>query len=103
MVTSPRLREGAARVAKRGIWRGDFVAPWNWRRGERLAGSKAASTEGPGRRCRIKGNISRDGSRIYHIPGGQFYDRTRIATGRGERWFCSEAEARAAGWRRSRR
>jgi endonuclease YncB( thermonuclease family) len=28
--------ERAARNADRGIWRGDFVKPWNWRDGERL-------------------------------------------------------------------
>lgn len=53
--------------------------------------------------CRIKGNISWGGERIYHVPGGKYYDATQIATGKGERWFCTEAEARAAGWRRSRR
>ena len=95
--------EGTARAAKRGIWRGQFVAPWEWRRGVRLAGSRPASTEPPGGRCRVMGNIGRDGSRIYHVPGGQFHNRTRIDTERGERWFCSEAEARTAGWRRSRR
>ncbi len=51
--------------------------------------------------CRIKGNISRDGQRIYHVPGGRWYDRTRIDRYKGERWFCSEEEARAAGWRKS--
>lgn len=50
--------------------------------------------------CRIKGNIS-DRGRIYHLPGSDSYDRTKIDTSRGERWFCSEAEARAAGWRRT--
>jgi endonuclease YncB( thermonuclease family) len=29
-------QEIAARMAKHGIWQGDFIAPWNWRRGERL-------------------------------------------------------------------
>ena len=53
--------------------------------------------------CRIKGNISRNGERIYHVPGGYYYDRTRIDTSKGERCFSSEAEARAVGWRRSRR
>ena len=95
--------ESSARAARRGMWRGDFVAPWDWRRGERLAGATAGSVQGPDRGCRIKGNIGRDGSRIYHVPGGQFYDRTRIDTARGERWFCTEVEARGAGWRRSRR
>jgi endonuclease YncB( thermonuclease family) len=53
--------------------------------------------------CRIKGNISRSGERIYHLPGQRDYARTQIDTARGERWFCSEAEARAAGWRRAQR
>jgi len=54
--------------------------------------------------CRTKGNIGRSsGERIYHVPGGEWYDRTRIDVVTGERWFCSEEEARAAGWRRSYR
>ena len=53
--------------------------------------------------CDIKGNIGRGGERIYHVPGGQYYSRTIINTSRGERWFCSETEARAAGWRRALR
>lgn len=51
--------------------------------------------------CVIKGNIADDGERIYHVPGQQYYDVTRIDTAQGERWFCSEADAVAAGWRRS--
>ena len=95
--------ESRARAARRGIWRGEAVAPWDWRRGKRLPGSGAPAARRDGGRCRIKGNIGGDGRRIYHVPGGQFYDRTRIDTSRGERWFCSESAARAAGWRRSRR
>ena len=52
--------------------------------------------------CDIKGNISARGERIYHFAGQDYYGRTRIDTDKGERYFCSEAEARAAGWRRSR-
>ena len=53
--------------------------------------------------CNIKGNISvRSGERIYHVPGQEYYDETEIRPSQGERWFCSEAEARAAGWRRSK-
>jgi endonuclease YncB( thermonuclease family) len=29
-----------ARKAKAGIWAGDFVAPWDWRKGQRLDGEK---------------------------------------------------------------
>lgn len=52
--------------------------------------------------CNIKGNVSTRGERIYHIPGQKYYDETRISASHGERWFCSEEEARAAGWRKSR-
>ncbi len=52
----------------------------------------------------IKGNIAvSDDEKIYHVPGGEFYERTVIDETKGERWFCSEAEAVAAGWRRSLR
>ncbi len=43
------------------------------------------------------------GERIYHVPGGAYYSRTRISPAKGERWFCTEEEAQAAGWRRSKR
>jgi endonuclease YncB( thermonuclease family) len=55
------------------------------------------------RSCAIKGNISGKGARIYHVPGQQDYELTGIREEKGERWFCSEAEARAAGWRPARR
>ena len=37
--------EMAARAAGRGIWRGDAVPPWDWRRGERLPGVSSGSSE----------------------------------------------------------
>ena len=52
--------------------------------------------------CEIKGNISRSGERIFHKPGEPFYDRVKIDQNAGERWFCSEEEAVAAGWRHGR-
>ncbi|WID97521.1 hypothetical protein QO058_04435 [Bosea vestrisii] len=53
--------------------------------------------------CTVRGNIRpTSGERIYHLPGQSFYAETTIKPWRGERWFCSEAEAQAAGWRRSR-
>lgn len=52
--------------------------------------------------CLIKGNISRNtGEWIYHVPGQEHYDETVVDEAAGERWFCSEAEAQAAGWRKS--
>lgn len=53
--------------------------------------------------CKIKGNISSSGEKIYHMPGQQFYDKTVIDTSKGERWFCTEQEAVNAGWRKSKR
>ena len=46
--------------------------------------------------CRIKGNHSRRGEWIYHVPGMPYYEQTRP-----EAMFCTEAEARAAGYRRA--
>lgn len=53
--------------------------------------------------CSIKGNISIDtGEKIYHIPGQYFYNETIIKPEYGERWFCTEQEAIANGWRKSK-
>jgi hypothetical protein len=54
--------------------------------------------------CDIKGNISiNSGKRIYHVPGQQDYLATKISPQHGERWFCSEEDARATGWQRAGR
>ena len=93
--------EERASAAKLGIWATQFVPPWDWRRGTRLAEEQHPTNQSG--TCDIKGNISSSGERIYHVPGGQYYSRTKINPSKGERWFCSESEARAAGWRRSKR
>ena len=51
--------------------------------------------------CSIKGNISMSGEKIYHLAGCGSYVKTTVEESRGERWFCSEAEAEAAGWRKA--
>lgn len=94
--------EEAARAAERGLWAGSFVAPWKHRHSSarsRQSGAQAAERPGD---CRIKGNINGSGERIYHVPGQQHYADTRIDAPRGERYFCTESEARAAGWRKAR-
>lgn len=54
--------------------------------------------------CMVKGNISiSSGNRLYHVPGMEDYEGTEIDLGKGERWFCTEAEAIAAGWSRAPR
>ena len=97
--------EQAARAGHKGLWRGVFVAPWEWRKGKRLPSTPVTVTRQnvTDSECRIKGNIGNGGKRIYHVPGGSFYDRTRIDTSLGERWFCTEDEASDAGWRKSSR
>ncbi len=93
--------ESAAASAGRGLWAGRFEAPWDYRQAARQRVStmnEAAAAQGE---CVIKGNISRNGH-IYHLPGSPDYAATRINPSRGERWFCTEAEARAAGWRPAR-
>jgi hypothetical protein len=50
----------------------------------------------------IKGNISSSGEKIYHLPGCDYYNQTVVDESKGEKWFCSEAEALAAGWRKAK-
>lgn len=95
--------ERAAREAGRGLWSAaDPVAPWQWRQRARQQAAKARESTADTTGCRIKGNISRRGDRIYHRPGDRHYAQTRIDPSRGERWFCSEKQAQQAGWRAPR-
>ncbi|TFG89079.1 MAG: thermonuclease family protein [Hyphomicrobiales bacterium] len=93
--------EEQARAAGKGIWSSRFVMPWDWRRGQRIVDTPPQSQARP-EGCDIKGNINARSERIYHVPGGRWYEQTKIDESRAERWFCSEEEAWAAGWRRSR-
>jgi len=53
--------------------------------------------------CVIKGNIStKTGEKIYHMPYQRYYAQTVINPEYGERWFCTEEEAIANGWRKSK-
>lgn len=92
------LAEKTAQVRGVGIWGGSFQSPSAYRADQRSAQAQANAPTGE---CIIKGNISGSG-RIYHMPHNENYANTRINEGRGERWFCTEAEARAAGWRAAR-
>jgi len=85
--------EAAARVAGLGIWRVPSQPAWEYR-SSKWEFAKQVAPDG----CPIKGNISNRG-RIYHTPWSQSYARTKITAAKGERWFCDEAEAVAAGWR----
>ncbi len=82
-----------AKAARRGIWAASCQVAWEYRN-NRWADVSGRAPEG----CPIKGNITRRG-RIYHMPWSPWYGRTRIQPDKGERWFCNEHQARAAGWR----
>jgi hypothetical protein len=47
---------------------------------------------------KIKGNINSNNQKIYHVPGGFFYDKVKA-----EKMFYTEEEAIAAGYRKSKR
>lgn len=107
--------EESAKAGKRGIWSGTFQQPSDVRIGddghqiatptrverqprrEPPVVSSLRSKPQPKGNCTIKGNRSRRGDWIYHLPGMPYYAQT-VA----EEIFCSETEARAAGYRRSR-
>lgn len=90
------LDEKAAALAERGLWRVEIELPSDYR------AARVADEPAPEGNCLIKGNISSNG-RIYHVPGQEHYNRTRINTANGERWFCTRGQAEAAGWRAARR
>ncbi len=86
--------EREARRAHIGVWQAPTQTPWDYR-AEKWEVGKQESPDG----CPVKGNINREGERIYHAPWSPWYSRTKVSIENGERWFCSEAEALAAGWR----
>lgn len=109
--------ETAARAARAGVWAGCLAAPWDWRKRDAqtvLLGhvcpvgaqadllSPLSAAAAPDPACTIKGNTNRDGECIYHRPGDRFYARVRMTPGPGKRWFCTTAEAEAAGCRASK-
>jgi hypothetical protein len=93
--------EEAARAEARGIWQAPTEAPWDWRRSQQARPAVALTQAAPDG-CVIKGNINSEGVRIYHTPASPWYAQTTVNESRGQRWFCTEAEARAAGWRSAR-
>jgi endonuclease YncB( thermonuclease family) len=111
--------EARAREARAGLWSGAFIAPWDWRHrskttvilgafwvpvnAQALLLSPVSASEAPSPECVIKGNVNRQGERIYHLPGQLNYAQINMQKGLGERWFCTEPEAQAAGWRKALR
>jgi endonuclease YncB( thermonuclease family) len=110
--------ETAARDGKKGIWRGCFVTPQEFRHGKKdgtLLGAACRSDKdreiravlfpeefaAPAGcnikakfavRARVTGNLG-----IYHLQGCRSY----APLTKPDRWFCSEDDAQAAGFRRA--
>ncbi|OGK39214.1 hypothetical protein A3A74_07690 [Candidatus Roizmanbacteria bacterium RIFCSPLOWO2_01_FULL_35_13] len=74
--------EEKAKVSGRGVW------------------SSLCQTQKEG--CLIKGNYRiSEHTRIYHTPDCFNYARIVIKPGTSDRWFCTESEATAAGFKKS--
>src|SRR5262249_19206926 len=89
--------EREARAAKAGMWGGDVERPAD-DRAKLWEDAKRRSPDG----CPIKGQVSGAG-RFYVLPWSPDYERARVQSGRGERWFCSEQEALSAGFKAAQR
>lgn len=92
--------EKKARENKLGLWTActsETTADTSAKTGTAPQAPSAASNPA----CTIKGNISSSGEKIYHMQGCGSYAKTAIDESRGEKWFCAEAEAQFAGWRKA--
>ena len=113
------LSEQAARAYQRGLWQGAFIAPWDWRHrnkqteilgalkvpldAQKLLLAPTGAEGAPSPECTIKGNVNHKGERIYHMPDQKFYPTIDMTKDSKRRWFCTQEEAEAAGWRRALR
>jgi hypothetical protein len=93
--------EAEARNTGRGVFAVENQPPWEFR-AKRWEGAVESAEADKQRKCPIKGNVSRAGERIYHMPWQSTYARVTIDEKQGERWFCTEGEAERAGFRRAR-
>jgi endonuclease YncB( thermonuclease family) len=96
--------ESAARAAKIGLWAGEAERPADYR--SRLwEAAKQTAPDG----CPIKATAQSSGQsggqsgKSYVLPWASDYARTNVRATRGDRWFCSEQDAIAAGFKPSER
>jgi endonuclease YncB( thermonuclease family) len=88
--------ESEAKKAKVGLWAGDAERPADYR--TRLwDAAKQSAPDG----CPIKALAQ--SSKTYVLPWSSDYSRTNVRATRGDRWFCSEQDAVAAGFKPSDR
>ena len=89
--------EREARTAKAGLWGGEVERPAEYR-AKLWEEAKRRAPDG----CPIKGQVTAS-SRTYVLPWSPDYERARVQSTRGERWFCSEQEAVSAGFKAAQR
>jgi micrococcal nuclease len=88
-----------AQEAKLGIWSiEDYVTDNGYIVQEETGENQSSTNTNIDCQNPIKGNINSKGEKIYHVPGGQYYDITKA-----EELFCTEQEAVNAGYRKSQR
>jgi hypothetical protein len=113
-----RCRPVAAQSARSGLLAGAFIAPWDWRARNKqtvILGAAAvpanaqtvllraaSASAAPDASCTTKGNVNRSGECIYHVEGRRFYSKVNMDLSKDKQWFCSPAEAEAAGCRASK-
>ncbi|MDD5527936.1 MAG: thermonuclease family protein [Patescibacteria group bacterium] len=85
-----------------GLWAQGACRKGNQSAGRGAGNNPAAEVKAADSGCLIKGNIGSTGDKIYHLPGCPYYNQTVIDESKGEKWFCTEAEALAAGWRKAK-
>lgn len=114
-----KAAERNARDASVGIWGGPFVLPVDWREGMHLPGEHPFGPNGhlhgdlPWKMedgtlayeprsehaaCLVKG-IVEEGERVFYGPLDPDYPNVQVDPANGDRWFCGDDLARAAGWR----
>ena len=72
--------------------------------GYKFFGAETDPPPSSAQQCRIKGDVSlRTGKRVFYVPGQRDYARIGIDKDNGDRWFCTEVDAFAAGWTKSPR
>ncbi len=85
--------EREARTNRAGLWRANALRP-NEYRAKVWEEAKQSAPDG----CPIKGTVAGE-NKTYLVPWAGSYEKAKVRSERGERWFCTEAEARAAGWK----
>jgi endonuclease YncB( thermonuclease family) len=86
--------ETEALHARLGLWHSQFVAPADWRAGERLPGQIEAEADP----CPIKAKVTETGGRVFYVPTDADYLSVQTDPAKGDMLFCSVDTVRDAGW-----